>query len=639
MTEINKNKEERRKNESKLSDHKQFKKELKPPFLTIGNISTSAWFDERMPEMLWAVLVIGNIEREKALEFFRRIARFSSENADCYDVTLTGISKFSEEKRREFIRIATSWSEEVKKTLRALALFPDIPAGEDWRSFLDKSVGKEDWQKISTGVSKTFWHQSEEATDCRWIKFFCQIVGGKMKFSSAINGIDETLKGVFKYPNYGDLKHIRPFIRASEIMPDPRNEGKRSEWARSFWQYCFDKTGCFPEEAVSERIKNRQKKLSEEMEDARKHYFKETVDIRNKLIDHFFANSKTSAIDSRHEGAFGIALYGVSLFIEIIFYRASLSITGRVALRSLVESFITFKYLLKKEKTEQGVWDDYRGYGTGQLKLLYLKLIELGQEIGSIEIDELDYLANEDKSVEFVPINLGHWDSANLRKISEEVGLKDIYDTYYGYTSGYMHANWGAVRESIYQKCLNPLHRFHRVPTYDLPLMPSVTADARKIVNFILDCLSEAYPKFDFRFTKVDNKIKNNMNYQGVIIEESLENKDILKDVHIFGTKVEKVIEKHKTPWIKQWTLHSVEIPENQADSVAEKVSKALDSEHSWYADFKNEFFHYVIFRDKVFKVDRSKKEQYNDVVKFGISLGIPDYQLDFSPQIREWER
>lgn len=50
------------------------------------------------------------------------------------------------------------------------------------------------------------------------------------------------------------------------------------------------------------------------------------------------------------------------------------------------------------------------------------------------------------------------------------------------------------------------------------------------------------------------------MEYRGVIIEESLENKDILKDVKILETKVEKVVEEHKTPWIKQWTLHTVAI-------------------------------------------------------------------------------
>ena len=123
--------------------------------------------------------------------------------------------------------------------------------------------------------------------------------------------------------------------------------------------------------------------------------------------------------------------------------------------------------------------------------------------------------------------------------------------------------------------------------------------------------------------------------YKGTIIEESLENKAVLQKVNILKTKVEKVVEKHQTPWLKQWTLHIVEIPENQADFIAQELSQSLDSEHNWYADFKNNDFHYIIFRNKVFKVDRSNKEQYNDVSKYGVSLGIPDYQLTFSPDIK----
>lgn len=128
-------------------------------------------------------------------------------------------------------------------------------------------------------------------------------------------------------------------------------------------------------------------------------------------------------------------------------------------------------------------------------------------------------------------------------------------------------------------------------------------------------------------------------NFLGVIIEQSLENKDILKQVKIIKTKVEQVTEKHKTSWLKQWTLHTVEIQENKADYIAKELSKSLDSKHSWYADFKNNSYHYIIFHNKVFKVDRSHKEQYNDVTKYGLTLGIPDYQLDFSPDIKEWER
>lgn len=129
------------------------------------------------------------------------------------------------------------------------------------------------------------------------------------------------------------------------------------------------------------------------------------------------------------------------------------------------------------------------------------------------------------------------------------------------------------------------------------------------------------------------------MNYKGVIIEESLENKDILKKVEILETKVEVVTEKHKTPWIKQWTLHTVEIPDDKADVVANEMSKSLDSKHNWYADFKNEKTHYIIFRGRIFKIDRTSKEQYSEATKYGISSGIPDYQVDFSPHIKKWER
>ena len=122
-----------------------------------------------------------------------------------------------------------------------------------------------------------------------------------------------------------------------------------------------------------------------------------------------------------------------------------------------------------------------------------------------MNIEDLYNIANEDKWVEFTPINLWHWDSVNLRKMSEDVWLKDSYDKYYNYTSWYMHWNWWAVRESIYQKCINPLHRYHNIPIYDLPLMPSVTNDAIEIVNHIFDLLNQAYPWFDCKIKNITN--------------------------------------------------------------------------------------------------------------------------------------
>ena len=123
--------------------------------------------------------------------------------------------------------------------------------------------------------------------------------------------------------------------------------------------------------------------------------------------------------------------------------------------------------------------------------------------------------------------------------------------------------------------------------------------------------------------------------FQGTIIEESLSDKSVLDDIKITATRVSPVTEEEQTPWLKQWTLHTIEVPEQDAEKIAGKLSKALETQHEWYIDFKNADWHYIIFRDKVFKVNRSNKEEYEGVTKHGVSLGIPDYQLDFSPEIK----
>ena len=131
------------------------------------------------------------------------------------------------------------------------------------------------------------------------------------------------------------------------------------------------------------------------------------------------------------------------------------------------------------------------------------------------------------------------------------------------------------------------------------------------------------------------------MNFTGVIIEESLEDTSVLNDVKIISTKVEQVTEKHKTPWLKQWTLHTVEVEEDKGEEIAQKISKSIHGEHgnSWYTDLKSDKIHYVIFRNKVFRIDRSSKEQYAEATRYGISLDIPDYQVDFSNEVVKWKR
>ena len=126
------------------------------------------------------------------------------------------------------------------------------------------------------------------------------------------------------------------------------------------------------------------------------------------------------------------------------------------------------------------------------------------------------------------------------------------------------------------------------------------------------------------------------MNYTGTIIEESLKDKGLLQDVKILKTRIEPVTPKDQTPWLKQWTLHKVEIPEDQVSKISERISKGLDYDNgtSWYADYKNNQYHYIIFQDKIFQVDLENPGLYKEAREYGIALGIPEYQVDFKVTI-----
>lgn len=127
--------------------------------------------------------------------------------------------------------------------------------------------------------------------------------------------------------------------------------------------------------------------------------------------------------------------------------------------------------------------------------------------------------------------------------------------------------------------------------------------------------------------------------YTGVIIEESLADKNILRDVKIVSTKIEKVTAKHKTPWLRQWTLHTIEVESKDVDGLAELLSKSFEREHPWYADFDNGVIHYIVYRGRIFRVTMRSREEYDRAKAYGIASGIPSHQVDFHPLVEKWKR
>lgn len=120
------------------------------------------------------------------------------------------------------------------------------------------------------------------------------------------------------------------------------------------------------------------------------------------------------------------------------------------------------------------------------------------------------------------------------------------------------------------------------------------------------------------------------MDYKGIIIEESLSNANIIKELEVIGTEIESVTEKSETPWLDRWTMHTVVIKEDRIDEYTKKLSNLIEVEHcsNWYCDFQNEKFHYVVFSNKVIKMDKTSEEDYRKMREYAISIGLPEHQL-----------
>jgi len=130
------------------------------------------------------------------------------------------------------------------------------------------------------------------------------------------------------------------------------------------------------------------------------------------------------------------------------------------------------------------------------------------------------------------------------------------------------------------------------------------------------------------------------LTYRGTVIEESLNDLSALDDLKIIKTDIEPATFEHQASNIKKWTLHRVEIPLEIVDRVAKKISDSISTENGpWYADFKTGARHYIIFSGRIFIIDRSDRKQYENARQYGVKLGIPEHQLDFSQDIKEWQK
>ena len=293
----------------------------------------------------------------------------------------------------------------------------------------------------------------------------------------------ETLDLLLNYPNNPDEDKAQSAVRLTEMNLNGLVEPDLT-WAKAFWYESWVNTPC---------IRSTPRVSQPPLEGT---VTRQSIsELRERLEDHWQQTHSTTEIDSKHDAVFGMAFYCLRILEEMMAIGIGISVLGRLGLRTILEARINLQYMLVEDNPN--LWKAWREYGAGQAKLNALKFDESIEQPQYIDLDTIELIASEDIWSEYLTVNLASWSGLDLRRISERSGLKDTYDQHYSWTSGYAHGMWGAVRESCYQTCVNPLHRLHRHPQRS-PLQDTVD-DAAILVDEIIQQVDNAYPTFTQR--------------------------------------------------------------------------------------------------------------------------------------------
>ncbi len=104
--------------------------------------------------------------------------------------------------------------------------------------------------------------------------------------------------------------------------------------------------------------------------------------------------------------------------------------------------------------------------------------------------------------------------------------------------------------------------------------------------------------------------------YIGTIVAESLINPEVIQTLGILGSEVSPNL---------GWHIYKVSVNEDRVKSLAKEII-----DNKWYMHFWNEREIIAVFKDKTFTFNSDDKPSRINAVNYGISLGIPEEQLDF---------
>ncbi len=469
---------------SDLKSHTYKKGLIQTPMNTLPNQQPLSWTNDRLPEYLWLGLVLMNFDRTKGIEKAGKILReISKINKLIIDPKLSTILSLPEVEQEDIYKIiCNEVNPKILAPLTAIYINSNYPIFNKYFNFPDMLMYKR-IDTVSNAIKLYYDHQSYEATDLRFVVLSMMIFQDKFRVHEGSN-LPEAFEN-YPYTNHDDekMRKYRPSIRVTEMMMDIENSPNK-HFIDSFWKEIGLKIDCKP---IIIGFKHEEEKMD---------YQKYILDFQEKL-NHLLNEQKDKSLaDDKFDVIIGTITYALKIFNDVIEKKLDESILGRHAFRTILETYINIKYLLKIETEHSNIWEEYKLYGIGKYKLPLLKEREDVEQKDKTHFVEplIDIIINEIIWEEFVDVDLRYFDKKKIKEKFEEVDEKYLYEVLYEYANNFIHGFWGVIRESSRLHCDNATHKYHSIPDINFQQkLPSVNNDIYKIINKFLDLIDEVF--------------------------------------------------------------------------------------------------------------------------------------------------
>ncbi len=269
---------------------------------------------------------------------------------------------------------------------------------------------------------------------------------------------------------------------------------KTFSWSKYFWRHNFELTICKPRNFY---IMGSKPVIEDDLPPLLE-VINHNVNIAREYITNIWKKVQFDLYDTnKNDVIFGlisrlIRLYCLLLEDPNLWSR---DISG-IILRCLVDCAITYSYLVQFGTEEE--FTKFIEYGEGQEKLLMLHLQDNYSGETTMEGLEVEDIAQEHGGfgIEMLDIELGNWTDKTARQLAERTGLQRFYRLVYTPTSSDLHGTWLSLKNTSFRICNEPLHKFHRLPSYREP--PAYINTLQLAQEIVFHCVQLSINKLNF---------------------------------------------------------------------------------------------------------------------------------------------